>query len=499
MASHVKQWFLNRWPSLLSAALFSLAYPPFNLWPLMFVAMVPMLHQLRNADSRQAWKIGYLFGFLVFLGQMYWLYALAVHWIHRPFLSLIPWVITALLEGLFFGWVARLVRHCYLRNWQVLIPVAWAGVEVCRSYIPVVALPWGLAATPLVHAPILIQSAHFGTIYLVSAWVVLINLVIVQLVAGTGRSKQRPLYLTAGALLLLSVVYYRSSAPSDSFPVTVGQPGIDMAFGDRKVRLLDISQNVDAISSKALADGSKLLVLPEGIGEDDNDPPRPPFKLDRRIPMLFGGQRGKGEVVYQTAFSFDGRWHHADKTRLVIFGEFIPGRDSFPWIAKTFDLPSGDLTASKLGVKSVEVGGVMAGPMLCFEGLFPEVSYQQAQNGAKFIAVMCIDDWYMGTPAPDQLRAAAFFRAVECGLPLVRSASQGSTLALDAHGNSLGELPLRQAAGLRVNLQLPREPTLFPLLPVFPVASMLFAFVLPWLPGRPKPRASEADSQTQPG
>jgi apolipoprotein N-acyltransferase len=449
----------------------------------MFLALAPLLVQLRTADSKQAWRIGYLFGLLVFLGQMYWLYDLANHWIHRPFLCLIPWVLTAVLEGLFFGWVARLIRHCYLRNWLLLIPVAWAGVEVCRSYIPVVALPWGLVATPLYRAPLLIQSAHFGTIYLVSAFVVLINVLIAAAFTPSERGSMRSLGGVALVLLGVSILQFNATAPSDPIQVTVGQPGIDMAFGNPSTQVGDVARRVDAISAAALADGSRLLILPEGISKDGNFPPHPQFRLNRRIPMLFGGERGRN-VVYQSAFSFDGRWHYADKTRLVIFGEFVPGRDTFPWIAKTFDLPSGDFSAGQNGVQAVDVAGVRTGPMLCFEGLFPEVSYLQARNGAKFIAVMCIDDWYMGTPAPEQLKAAAFFRAVECGLPLVRSASLGTTLALDAHGRLLGELPLKKSGGLKATIDLPRAQTLFPLLPVFPIAAFLFALVLPWLPKR---------------
>ena len=452
----------------------------------MFVALVPLIYQLRTADGKESWRIGYLFGFLVFLGQMFWLYVLANHWIHRPFLSLIPWIITALLEGLFFGWVARLIRHCNLRGWFVLIPVAWAGMEVCRSYFPVVALPWGLVATPLSHSPLLVQLAHFGTIYLVSAWVVLLNVVLALVLRQEDRPKARPLLIVFIVLMAVSIFQYRTKVPSDPFQVTIGQPGVDMAFGDPKTRLDEIAQSVDAISASAYRDGSKLLVLPEGIGQDSHNPPRPPFVIDKALPVLFGGQRNEGDLIYQTAYSFDGNWHYADKTRLVIFGEFVPGRSALPGLAKEFDLPSDDLSASKEGVKTVEVAHTVTGPMLCFEALFPEIAYQQARKGAKFIAVMCIDDWYMGTPAPEQLKAGSIFRAVETGLPLARSASLGSTLALDGHGNTLVEAPLYRPAGLKVILDLPKEPTVFPLMPVFPAAALLFSFLLPWLPGRKK-------------
>lgn len=481
MASRVRSWCVSRWSPLVSAALYLLAFPPFDFWPLIFVAIVPMLYQLRDADSKQAWRIGYTFGVPFYLGQMFWLYDLTNNWIHRPWLALVPWILCGVVGALFFGWTCRLIRHCYIRGWLLMIPVAWVGVEVCRSYIPVVAFPWGLAATPLYTSPFLIQSAHFGTIYLVSAFVVLINVTLAALTDRDLRQKTRPLVIATLGVLILSAFQYRSRPPSDPFPVTVAQPGVDLAFGNHQTERADIAENVNAIGAAAAVDGSRLMVLPEGIGDDSHYPPRPPFILDKRLPVLFGGQRGTGPV-YQTAFSFDGRWHYADKTRLVIMGEFVPGRDSIPWLTSTFHLPTGDLSASPNGVHAVDVAGVRAGPMLCFEGLFPDISYRQALNGARFIAVMCIDDWYMGTATPEQLKAASFFRAVETGLPLVRSASLGYTLAIDGHGKALGELPLKRPAGLRVTLDLPRESTVFPLLPVFPVLAGLFALSLPWLP-----------------
>ncbi|MDR3692526.1 MAG: apolipoprotein N-acyltransferase [Fimbriimonas sp.] len=489
MASRAKAWFLKRWPALLSALLLILAFPPFDGWPFVFVALVPLLWKLSSSDGKDAWRSGYLFGFVYFLAQMVWVYKLTVHWTHNSFLGYVPWLIAASLAGLFYGWVFVLMRHCYIRKWPWLIPVVWAGVEVCRSYIPVLAFPWALVATPLYKAPSLIQAAHFGAIYLVSAWVVLLNVILAMVCVPDLRPKIRPLLVAFLGLLTVSIIQYRIDPPADVLPVTVVQPGVDMAFGNPATVHEEAAFNIDGFMASALTDGSRLMVLPEGAIKGDDDPPKPPFRLDPGLPIVFGAQRGKGPT-FQTAFGFDGHWTHADKTRLVIFGEFVPGRSTFPFIAKAFDLPTGDLDASPNGVKNLVVGGTAVGPMLCFEGLFPEVSYLQARNGSRMLAVMCIDDWYMGTPAPEQLRAAATFRAVETGLPLVRSASTGYSLALDAHGNLLGQLPLGQPAALRTELRLPKESALFPLLPVFPTCCLITVFVLPWVK-RPKKPADQ--------
>jgi len=480
MGSRVKAWFLRRWPSIVSAMMLIVAFPPFNWWPFVFVAMVPLFYQLRTTDGKQAWKAGYLFGLIFFLSQLLWLFSLTVHWTHSQLLGLLPWILGSAYVAVFFGWVSVLVRYCFVRNWTWMIPVAWAGIEVVRSYVPVLAFPWGLAATPLYRSPTLIQTAHFGTIYLVSAWVILLNVCLTLFISPDSRSKARPMLAAVMVLFCVSALQYRQNPPTDIFPVTVAQPGVDMAFGNPETAPEEAARNVDIFTVSALKDGSKLMVLPEGTVHGTDYPPQPLFKLDEKLPLLFGGQHGKGPT-YQTAFGYDGKWHFADKTRLVIMGEFVPGRATFPFIAKAFDLPERDLDASPNGIQSVEVGGITVGPMLCFEGLFPEVSYQQARNKSRMIAVMCIDDWYMGTAAPEQLKAAATFRAIETGLPLVRSASLGYSLVLDAHGNSLGELPLKQPKALTVDLHLPKESPLFPLLPVFPVAAVLVAVVLPWV------------------
>jgi apolipoprotein N-acyltransferase len=160
--------------------------------------------------------------------------------------------------------------------------------------------------------------------------------------------------------------------------------------------------------------------------------------------------------VHQSAFAYDGKWSYADKTRLVIFGEYVPFREYLPFL-DSFRLPGGDLTPGDR-VKALSV----VGPILCFEALFPDVALQQQVNGARLLAVMSIDDWYMGTNAPEQLRAASIWRAVECGLPLVRSAGLGFTLACNSRGRVIAEAPLGEQVPLRVELRVPVEGDGFP-------------------------------------
>lgn len=258
-----------------------------------------------------------------------------------------------------------------------------------------------------------------------------------------------------------------------------------MAFEspDQKDRMAEAMRHLTAVAVNTRSD---LLVLPEGFGDASQQlPPTTPAPIDPRVPILFGAQRGMSPA-YQSVFSYDGsRWQYTDKTRLVIFGEYVPGRDWIPFL-NAFHLPSGDLRPGDK-LQTLDVKGTKVGPLVCFEGMFPDLAYRQALNGAQMLAVVSIDDWYMGTAAPDQLASESVWRAVETGLPLVRSASLGHTMAIDGHGHVLTEAHLGETVGLHAEIQVPEKPSVFPLYPALPIgflASLVVAFLIPWIPKR---------------
>jgi len=94
-------------------------------------------------------------------------------------------------------------------------------------------------------------------------------------------------------------------------------------------------------------------------------------------------------------------------------------------------------------------------------------------------AVMSIDDWYFGTNAPEQLRDASNWRAIETGLPVVRAASLGYSMVVDQRGRTVSQAPLYGTREVVAEVQVPERPDLFPLLPVFPYLSVLSLVGIP--------------------
>ncbi len=466
--------FTKLWPPLISGLLVLACFPPFRLGLLVFVALVPWLMQLREADGKRAFRSGMVFGFVFWLGEFSFVAALAGHWTGSLALGMIPWLLGCFLGSFYFALFAWLASICYRRKMMWGIPLAWVGVEVFRSYIIGLAFPFGFLAMPLTPFPVLIQSAHFGTVFFTSAWVILCNLVLAELFAGAKYTSIRWYAASFGGLLALSIAWFGVEPDGDLKTLAAGQPGVDMAFGDQSLTPMKVGQRINEISWEVA--GADLLVLPEGIARSPGNVPEITFDVNPALPIIFGGQRGV-EPAHQSAFSFDGKWQYADKTRLVIFGEYVPGRKWLPFLNK-FKLPEGDLVPAD-EVRTVPVGQFKVGALLCFEGLFPDVGYKHAANGANVIAVMAIDDWYFGTNAPEQLRDAATWRAIEAGVPVVRAASLGYTMIIDAKGRTVAEAPLRESEALVARVKVPRTPQYFPLLPVFPYLSLFSLIAIP--------------------
>lgn len=459
-------------PAVASAALLLLAFPPFNLGLLALVALVPWLGSLLKpgeGHGRFGWKSGYLFGLIYGLGQFHWLSVFVTKWT-AIWLGGLVWVVCTVLFALYFGLSGWLMARSASAQKAWMIPLIWAGVEVFRSYIPVFAFPWGQLAAPLWPYALLNQFAYFGSIYAVSAVCVTVSLVTAIALEGYGWMKVRGYVIAVAVAVGLSLVRMSMHPETKKVVVDAIQPGVDMAFGDRDSEASKLREAIEPLVVAAEINGADLVVLPEGVADATKELPQVPFRLDGKVPVLFGAQRGE-KPSYQSAFLWDGKISYIDKTRLVIFGEFVPGRGVIPY-PESFNLPAGDLQAGTEGVRAMDTDKFRVGPILCFEALFPDIAYRQALNGSQLLAVMSIDDWYVGTTAPEMLKAGAIWRSIENGTPLVRSASTGATLATNDHGAVVAEVPTGGREQLRVELQVPTRPAGFRGLAAFPLVSL---------------------------
>ena len=150
-----------------------------------------------------------------------------------------------------------------------------------------------------------------------------------------------------------------------------------------------------------------------------------------------------------------------DKHHLVPFGEYIP----LPRLVAALGIPSLEpLTRSGFtagsGPHLVQVPGLPAFlPLICYEAIFPG-GLAAPEGRADWLVQVTNDAWF-GAWGPPQHLAQARLRAIEEGLPVIRSTPTGISAVIDADGRVVKSLPPGKAGRIDAHLPVAKAPTLF--------------------------------------
>ncbi len=194
----------------------------------------------------------------------------------------------------------------------------------------------------------------------------------------------------------------------------------------------------------ALADAAKPAVAALVGGLTFDQPPTAETMATNapRNSLLVIDPRGEIGGIYS-------KWH------LVPFGEYAPS-----WVPLAIQIVPGHLAFGP-GPSTLTVPGLPPfGPLICYEAVFPA---QVIDEGTRPLWMVNItnDAWFGNSTGPRQHLAAARMRAVEEGLPLVRSANTGISVVFDARGHEDSRLELNIAGKLVVPIPGARPPTSF--------------------------------------
>jgi apolipoprotein N-acyltransferase len=125
------------------------------------------------------------------------------------------------------------------------------------------------------------------------------------------------------------------------------------------------------------------------------------------------------------------------KRKRVPFGEYVPGRDWFPFLGKVVPLPADTLPgrwAQPLPLTLPNGRVLQAGPLVCYEDIFPALAREQARAGADFLVIVTNDAWYGVEGGALQHAAHAVLRAVETRRPILRCGNDGWSGWIDEYG-----------------------------------------------------------------
>lgn len=441
--------------ALTSAALLVIAFPNLELWPLSWVALVPLVVSItRNPRPSRAFFMGLLFGAVFFYASCYWLTYSMINFGGIPapiaYAMLVP---GAIIMGLFpalFAVILALVARRFGSVALVSAPFMWVGTEWAR--LQCTGQLWNAVGYSQAFQPWLIQASHWGGVYLVSFIVVAANSALVLLTLRTKRKVFAAAVLISVSVLIIGTSYVtRPQAESftdanTAIGVVAIQPNVPMELEKPLDQMRTLTDEHFTTSEAALrtlpTNIPRLIIWPESpmnfsYGTDVQLRERLSlFARSHNTSVIFNSQEpAPNEGLYNSALLVNeqgGLVAQYDKIRLLPFGEYDPLPRWFPG-AGLITAIVGDFTPGT-NYRQMEIGRVRAGVFICIESAYPNIARRYAHDGSNLL-INISNDGYLGpTAVMRQHLANAVFRAVENSRPLLRVTNTGITAAITSRG-----------------------------------------------------------------
>lgn len=252
-----------------------------------------------------------------------------------------------------------------------------------------------------------------------------------------------------------------------------------------------ISTNIHAIRT-AFDKGVNLVVLPESAFLDDlTAEPELTAKIALAIPdggYLLTGSRQyeiRGDITTGLDVRTFNVVHLLDssgiiksyrKSHLVLFGEYMP------WIFRVFGYdvlggPSGGLTEGT-GLLPVQIGDLPPALItICFEGLLSR-PVQQAIGNSQWMLNLSNEALFGTTIGPELINQYHRIRAIELGMPVVRSAATSFTGVVGATGEQLSMAKAETFAVLIDEVSMSSRKTIFRIFGYLPLYLFLSAVII---------------------
>lgn len=507
--SHLK----GRNRALMAFALGSLsvlALPPLHILPVLFVTLPGFVWLLDGVErpTKATWKpamraaalTGWAFGFGYFLFGLYWIgFAFLVE--AEKFLWALPFAVTLLPAGLafFFAAAAAAAKWFWRPGARRLLAfaIALALTEWLRGHI-LTGFPWNLIGESFSASPNLMQLGSVLGAYGVSLIAILIFISPAACDARQGKQsafRLASLLVPLGGLAALALIWAggeaRLAAAGTQQPtgthIRIVQPNIPQTMKwnvENRMAIIGKFIRMSMEPSEAMPGGltpHSVVVWPESaLAVLLAREPYIMSAVARILPegalLITGSVRGEPaeggkegdrlERYYNSLYAINARGEIVgiyDKFHLVPFGEYLPlrhllskiGLRQLAKLQGSFDTGPGPVTLSLPGVPDVS-------PLICYEIIFPgKVVAGGGATRPAWIVNVTNDAWFGTSPGPYQHLSQARMRAVEQGLPVIRSANTGVSAVIDPYGRVMQSQALNTQGVIDTSLPAPLAPTFY--------------------------------------
>jgi apolipoprotein N-acyltransferase len=414
-------------------------FPPYDLGPVVLVALVPLLWAWRAARPRHAALYGFAFG----IGC----YGVVLEWV-RYFgaVAIVPLVgVMTLAVAVAGATVAALARRRV--SSPLLTAAVWVVLEYIRGRWPLGGFPWADLGVALHGSGAARAIASLGGTLLVSFVVVVTNGFVLDALLAV-RDHRRKAGLVAAAGLAGVVAFAGIAVVARYDPTPTGHLRFALLQGDdRELPLARQTTQRLTAAHLALADQLRghydLIVFPESAL--DTDPQLDPalavsltriarahgasVLVNARTPAPDGLVRNSN-LLYGPDGTLEGVY---SKQHLVPFGEYVPWRNELGFIGELRQIPY-DFAPRHRNVM-FRVAGHRVGSVICFESAFAPLVRDYVRDGAEAIVVSTSNRSYRRSGNAAQHLALSQMRAAETARPVLQASVSGISGVIDAQGN----------------------------------------------------------------
>jgi apolipoprotein N-acyltransferase len=480
-----------------AGAALPLAFAPFGLFPLAYIAPAMLFLLWREGSAaRAAWR-GFLFGLGLFGIGVSWVYVSLHDFGHMPAplaalatlllvagLALYP----ALLGFVQARWLdaqgranaagagcAGAADRQRPTHVVLVLPALWVLFEWIRGWF-LTGFPWlnlGYSQSDTWLA----GYAPWLGVYGVSLVVAIASGLLAQSLQAPEKFLRR--YLPALLAIFLSgwlagEIEWTEPAGAP-LPVALVQGNVPLELKWQPAYRGAILERYRSLSAQA--GDARLIVWPEAAIPARLDEIDPGYLADlkqRNADFLIGViERDNGTRSYYNSVMALGRddrscascardtgasLHGAGiyrKQHLVPFGEFLPFPGLFRWLLDSLRIPMSDFSTGAANQPLLTAAGQKIGVSVCYEDAFGEEVIRQLP-AATLLANVSEDAWFGDSLAPHQRIQMARLRALESGRPMLRAANTGPSVVIDHRGAVAARSPQFQTFVLRAPVE-PRQ------------------------------------------
>jgi apolipoprotein N-acyltransferase len=385
--------------------------------------------------------------------------------------------------GVQFGLLTILIRPPFSLSRCAAFSGIWVLMEWIRLF-PCSGFTWNPVGLSLTTLNLSLQAASLFGIFGLSFWVMFVNLIALR---AKERQTHSALYTFLGCALIpyLFGAMHQQQRLSDSRTLsalliqTALLPEEREYFYGRPDRMIPPVQQWERIFEQIGYDQPDLIVLPEGalpFKASQEIYPQSVFRQffpESSISVPYVSTLGllqalademESEIIVglddhnppvNAAFHLiphQTMIQRTEKRVLMPIAEYIPLKGILArFILETFGIEGSFQPGSEPRIFS---GSVPIGVSICYEETFSEMTRVLCRKGAKLLVTISNDVWFPHSRLAQQHFDHGIIRAVENGVPLLRSSNTGVTGAVDCFGRVLAIAPLDQLCALSVELPL---------------------------------------------